>query len=103
MANKKIRLIDKQHLQYVASQPCMICGHRPVQAHHLLMPNTGFRGGVKAGDDDSVPLCFKHHAELHTKYGNEAKFFEAHGFLPDAGKVMARYLYNNKEDNDLPF
>lgn len=93
MANKKIRLINKKHLQYVASQDCMICGETPVQAHHLLKPNTGFRGGVKAGDDNVVPLCFKHHAELHTKFGDEEKFFEHYTYDTDAGRRKATELY----------
>ena len=26
---------DKTHLKFVASQPCLVCGRSPVDAHHL--------------------------------------------------------------------
>ena len=29
------RIRDKEHLQYVASQSCLICGRTPSEAHHL--------------------------------------------------------------------
>ena len=32
-APKRIR--DDQHLKYIASLPCLVCGRTPIQAHHL--------------------------------------------------------------------
>ena len=29
------RVRDKEHLRNVAAQPCLVCGRRPSQAHHL--------------------------------------------------------------------
>jgi len=29
------RVRDKEHLRYVASQPCLVCGRSPAQAHHI--------------------------------------------------------------------
>lgn len=58
------RLRSKAHLRYVASQPCLICGRRPAQAHHLrfAQPRAMAR---KTSDEYVVPLCALHHRELH--------------------------------------
>ena len=59
-----------------------------IQAHHLLKPSDGKRGwSLKAGDDQVIPLCVFHHAQLHTKFGNEFKFFEHYGFRKFAMQV----------------
>lgn len=79
----------------------------PTQVHHLLKPADGKRGwSLRAGDDQVVPLCMYHHAELHTKYGNEFKFFKHYGFKEDAGQVYAKELFDEKcgeNTDDLPF
>jgi hypothetical protein len=35
VAGKTIRLRDKEHCKYVATQPCLICGRTPSEAHHI--------------------------------------------------------------------
>ena len=58
------RYRNKAHLQFVASQPCMICGRKPTDAHHLKFAQP--RGlGLKVSDEFTVPLCRTHHRELH--------------------------------------
>jgi len=80
-----------------------------IQAHHLLKPSDGKRGwSLKAGDDQVIPLCQFHHAQLHTKFGNEFKFFEYYGFRKTAGQEYAKQLCEGNQnwydnDNDLPF
>jgi hypothetical protein len=32
---KTIRLRDKDHRKFVSSQPCLVCGRSPADAHHL--------------------------------------------------------------------
>ena len=46
-----------------------------------------------------------HHQELHTKFGDEFKFFKHYGMKETAGQEYAKELYENKdlEDDDLPF
>tara|TARA_Y100000004_G_C8927702_1_gene418377 strand:+ start:1064 stop:1384 length:321 start_codon:yes stop_codon:yes gene_type:complete len=104
---KKTRYENKEHLLFVSTFPCMVCGAYPVQVHHLLKPRDGKRGwGLKAGDNNVVPLCQKHHAELHTKIGNEFKFFKMHCDKEEAGMEYAEELYErfqNNSDSDLPF
>ena len=59
---KRIRC--KEHLRFVASQPCLICGRTPSQAHHIRHAQP--RGlGLKVSDEFTVPLCATHHHHIH--------------------------------------
>ena len=59
---KRIRC--KEHLRFVASQPCLACGRTPSHAHHLRHAQP--RGlGLKVSDEFTVPLCATHHQHLH--------------------------------------
>ena len=59
------RIRCKEHLRYVASQPCAICGRVPSHAHHIRYAQS--RGlGLKVSDEFTVPLCAIHHRDLHT-------------------------------------
>jgi Protein of unknown function (DUF968) len=58
------RIRSKEHLRYVASQPCVICGRSPSHAHHVRYAQR--RGlGIKVSDEFTVPLCATHHGQLH--------------------------------------
>jgi DNA recombination protein Rad52 len=58
------RIRSKEHLRYVASQPCVICGRSPSHAHHVRYAQR--RGlGIKVSDEFAVPLCATHHQQLH--------------------------------------
>ena len=66
--------------------------------------------GVKANDSDVIPLCYYHHALLHTKFGTEENFFKHYGMSPNAGMQYAAQLYsgdssyiNDEQIDDLPF
>jgi hypothetical protein len=74
------RLRDKQHLRFVAKQPCLVCGRRPSDPHHLRFAQT--RGlGQKVSDEFTVPLCRAHHRELH-RVGNEVDWWLRVGIKP---------------------
>jgi hypothetical protein len=63
------RLRDKAHLNFVASQQCLICGRQPSDPHHLRFAQP--RGiGLKVSDEFTVRLCRSHHRQLH-QAGNE--------------------------------
>jgi hypothetical protein len=66
---KAIRLRDKDHRKFVSTQPCLVCGRRPVDPHHLrfAQPRAMSR---KVSDEFTVPVCRMHHRELHT-HGDE--------------------------------
>ena len=56
------RLRSKEHLRFVARQPCLVCGRTPAQAHHIRYAQP--RGlGIKVSDEFTVPLCAIHHSE----------------------------------------
>ncbi len=72
---KTIRLRDKEHCQYVASQPCIVFGRTPSEAHHIRFAQPRALGR-KVSDEYTVPVCRLHHRELHG-YGDEASWWAA--------------------------
>ena len=58
------RIRSKEHLRFVASKPCVVCGRNPAHAHHLRHAQP--RGlGLKVSDEFTVPLCATHHRDIH--------------------------------------
>jgi hypothetical protein len=55
---------DKDHLKYVASRSCLICGRQPSEPHHVRFAQK-LAFGRKVSDEFTVPLCRLHHRELH--------------------------------------
>jgi Rad52/22 family double-strand break repair protein len=68
------RLRDKAHLEFVASQPCVVCGRSPSDPHHLRFAQPRAIG-LKVSDEFTVPLCRGHHRQLH-QVGNEMMWWE---------------------------
>ena len=68
------RLRDKDHLSFVATHPCLVCGRQPAEAHHLKFSQPSALGR-KVSDAFTVPLCALHHRDLHTT-GNELAWWE---------------------------
>jgi ERF superfamily len=58
------RYRNREHLRYVMQQPCLVCGRKPSDPHHL-----GFTQpralGRKVSDEFAVPLCRGHHRAVH--------------------------------------
>ena len=74
------RLRDKQHLRFVAKQPCLVCGREPSDPHHLRFAQP--RGLTqKVSDEFTVPLCRAHHRELH-RAGKEKDWWSRNGLEP---------------------
>ena len=61
---KPRRLRDKNHRQFVATQPCLVCTRQPSDAHHLRFAQPRALGR-KVSDEFTVPLCRTHHREVH--------------------------------------
>ena len=76
---KDKRIRDKAHLAFVADQPCLVCGRRPAQAHHIRFAQPRALG-LKVSDEFTVPLCNGHHDSLH-QTGNERAWWARHGIL----------------------
>ena len=64
------RVRDREHVKFVAGQPCLVCGRRPADPHDLRFAQSRALGR-KVSDDFTVPLCRGHHRELY-RCGDEA-------------------------------
>ena len=80
VAAKAIRLRDKEHCRYLTTQPCVVCGRTPAEAHHLRFAQPRALGR-KVSDEYTVPVCRSHHRELH-RYGDEASWWTANNVDP---------------------
>lgn len=78
--SKPVRERDRNHLRFVASQPCLVCGRTPSDAHHVKFAEQRAMGR-KVGDRFTVPVCRLHHRELH-KRGDELAWWNAQGIDP---------------------
>ena len=92
MRNDDPRYRSKQHLQWIASKPCIICGRTDVQAHHLTQSQKQAMS-LKVGDQFTVPLCVYHHDQLHRL--SEKKFWEKYSEV-DADGQAKRFWDENK-------
>jgi hypothetical protein len=74
------RYRDREHMRYIMKQPCLICGRKPSDPHHLryVQPRAL---GRKASDEFTVPLCRIHHRLVH-RVGNEAAWWKDVGIDP---------------------
>jgi hypothetical protein len=68
---KPVRKRDKAHRDFVCSQPCLICGRRPCDAHHIQFGQPRALGR-KVSDEFTVPLCRAHHRDLHRRSDEKA-------------------------------
>jgi hypothetical protein len=72
-AGKAIRLRDKDHCKFVATQPCVVCGRMPSETHHIRFAQPRALGR-KVSDEYTVPVCRLHHRELH-RCGDEVSWW----------------------------
>jgi hypothetical protein len=82
------RIRDRDHVKSVATQPCLVCGRRPADAHHLRFAQSPALGR-KVSDEFTVPLCRGHHREVH-HCGDEAAWWNRADIDPT---VTARMLW----------
>jgi hypothetical protein len=101
VAEKTIRRRDKQHRRFVATQPCLVCGRTPADAHHLRFAQP--RGlGLKVSDEFTVPLCRVHHRELH-RQGKEQLWWKGIDInpIPIAFKLWQQTRLNGEAETEL--
>ncbi|WP_123002795.1 DUF968 domain-containing protein [Escherichia coli] len=74
---KRRRWVNEKYTRWVKTQPCAYCGKPADDPHHLIGHGQGGMG-TKAHDLFVLPLCRKHHDELHAdtvafeeKYGSQ--------------------------------
>jgi hypothetical protein len=82
------RLRNKVHLKFVASQPCLVCGRSPADAHHLRFTQPRAMG-LKVSDEFTVPLCRIHHRDVHS-HGDEIAWWQKRAIDP---VVTSRMLW----------
>jgi hypothetical protein len=82
------RIRDRDHLRFVSTQPCLICGRTPADPHHLRFAQSRALGR-KVSDEWVVALCRGHHREVH-RYGDERRWWGTAGIDPN---VVARSLW----------
>ena len=82
------RIRDREHVKFVATHPCLICGRRPSDAHHLRFVQSRALGR-KVSDEFTVPMCRGHHREVH-RCGDEAAWWQKAGIDPT---IAARILW----------
>jgi hypothetical protein len=96
---KRVRC--KEHLRFVAEQPCLVCGRSPSHAHHIRYAQS--RGlGLKVSDEFTVPLCAIHHSENHTT-GNERRWWQERKLdpLPVAHRLWQKSRSADRTPNAL--
>jgi hypothetical protein len=74
------RYRNKDHLRFVSRQPCLLCGRKPADAHHIRFVQPRALGR-KASDEFAVPLCRVHHRALH-RVGDERAWWKQAGIDP---------------------
>jgi hypothetical protein len=74
------RYRNKDHLRHVAKQPCIVCGRKPSDPHHLrhMQPRAL---GRKTSDEFVVPLCRVPHREMH-RAADERSWWKKAGIDP---------------------
>ena len=92
--NEPRRYRDRAHLRFVSAQPCLICGRRPSDAHHLRFAQPPAMGR-RVSDEYVVPLCRSHHRVLH-RHGDEAAWWKANKLDP---AVVASELWQRTRLN----
>ena len=91
---KPVRKRDKAHRDFVCLQPCLICGRRPSDAHHIQFGQPRALGR-KVSDEFTVPLCRVHHRDLHRR-GDEKQWSQAGKIEP---MEIAQKLWRETHDN----
>jgi hypothetical protein len=89
------RLRDREHVRFVAKQPCLICGRTPSDPHHLRFAQHRALGR-RVSDEFTAPLCRGHHREVH-RCGDETAWWKNAGVDP-TGTTRAFWL----ETHPLP-
>jgi hypothetical protein len=74
------RYRNREHLRSIVKMPCLVCGRKPSDPHHLRYAQPRALGR-KASDEFAVPLCRMHHREVH-RAGDERGWWKAAGIDP---------------------
>lgn len=82
----------------VKSHGCCICKNPVADAHHLRIVGHKRGMSVKNGDDYTIPLCRRHHDELHAM-GDEKIFLDLHGI--DVLQILRQFRGGTEPDDNF--
>lgn len=90
------RLRSSKYLKFIREKPCLICGDR-AEAHHLQYVQHRALA-LKTGDQWAVPLCHKHHMQLHQSPMRETTFWAVNGIKPElwASRTYSQWIEENE-------
>lgn len=94
---KTDRLRSKRRMQAARDLGCCICKSPVADAHHLRTVGHRRAASLKNGDDYTIPLCRKHHDELHM-FGDEKLFLDLHGI--DVVEILRQLNGGDNERDD---
>lgn len=89
MKLKSPRFRSRTYLMHVCGLPCCACGINPGGVAHHLLRGSGHGVGLKAADDQALPLCQICHNALH-RDGNEGRWLAERGIN---GPELARTIF----------
>jgi ERF superfamily len=89
------RYRNRDHLRFVMQQPCLLCGRKPSDTHHIRFVQPRALGR-KASDEFAVPLCRSHHRAVH-RAGDEKAWWKQAGIDPIK---IARKLWKHTRINE---
>jgi ERF superfamily len=92
------RYRNRDHLRFVMQQPCLLCGRKPSDPHHIRFVQPRALGR-KASDEFAVPLCRSHHRAVH-RAGDEKAWWKQAGI--DPLKVARRLWKHTRIDEGEP-
>lgn len=92
---------DRKYLDFLRLLPCYICGCQDgtVVGHHLKCSRSGGMG-IKPGDNYAIPLCHRHHREVHdsgelsTFLKYNCYFVNRYDLVLYSNNLYIRYLEN---------
>jgi ERF superfamily len=84
------RYRNRDHLRFVMQQPCLLCGRKHSDTHHIRFVQPRALGR-KASDEFAVPLCRSHHRAVH-RAGDEKAWWKQAGIDPTK---VARKLWKH--------
>lgn len=90
------RLRDHRYLDWIRRKPCLICG-MPSDAHHLQHAQPRSLGR-KTGDQYAVPVCRRHHDEIHGRGIPERTWWALQGINPIIWAERAYKEWTNEHD-----
>jgi hypothetical protein len=74
MSRKKPTKSEQEHLTWIHTLGCCVCGARPVEAHHILHIGNKTRDHFR-----TLPLCHSHHTGTFSIHGARKSFRAKYG------------------------